>query len=169
MTPITVDSVIQRNQSELQENTVHVVSVKRGKMPADSRCWFESCFWLVEMFELSWPLLIPLQCLNKMPPGEVKIDDAKISPPKRSEMKVSLFLREGFLWLLCLCCSLANIPVCLHHCRSPWRLLFIISSCTPKDTKSLLAKRTQPSRLPRWVIARRGMGWLGIVGLTRNV
>merc|ERR1719348_54376 len=30
------------------------------------------------------------QCLNKMPPGEVKIDDAKISPPKRREMKESM-------------------------------------------------------------------------------
>ena len=107
--------------------------------------------------ELSWPLLIPLQCLNKMPPGEVKIDDAKISPPKRSEMKVSLFQKEGNLCLLCLCCSLANIPVCSHHCRSPWRLLFIISSCTPKDTKFHPAKRTQPSRLPRWVIAGYGL------------
>lgn len=30
------------------------------------------------------------QCLNKMPSGEIKIDDAKISPPKRSEMKESM-------------------------------------------------------------------------------
>ena len=29
------------------------------------------------------------QCLNKMPEGAIKVDDAKISPPKRSEMKVS--------------------------------------------------------------------------------
>ena len=29
-----------------------------------------------------------LQCLNKMPAGEIKVDDAKITPPKRSEMKV---------------------------------------------------------------------------------
>lgn len=28
------------------------------------------------------------QCLNKMPPGEIKVDDAKVSPPKRAEMKV---------------------------------------------------------------------------------
>jgi len=28
------------------------------------------------------------QCLNKMPAGEIKVDDAKITPPKRSEMKV---------------------------------------------------------------------------------
>merc|ERR1719348_2466376 len=30
------------------------------------------------------------QCLNKMPPGEIKIDDAKISPPNRREMKDSM-------------------------------------------------------------------------------
>lgn len=33
-------------------------------------------------------LRIILQCLNKMPEGEIKVDDAKISPPKRAEMKV---------------------------------------------------------------------------------
>ncbi|NXN19839.1 NDUS2 protein, partial [Indicator maculatus] len=30
------------------------------------------------------------QCLNKMPPGEIKVDDAKVSPPKRAEMKTSM-------------------------------------------------------------------------------
>ena len=34
-------------------------------------------------------LSIILQCLNKMPEGEVKIDDAKIVPPSRSDMKAS--------------------------------------------------------------------------------
>ncbi|XP_020602447.1 NADH dehydrogenase [ubiquinone] iron-sulfur protein 2, mitochondrial-like [Orbicella faveolata] len=34
--------------------------------------------------------LSPLQCLNKMPAGEIKVDDAKITPPKRSEMKESM-------------------------------------------------------------------------------
>lgn len=39
-------------------------------------------------------LRIILQCLNKMPPGEIKVDDAKVSPPKRAEMKVSYRGRE---------------------------------------------------------------------------
>lgn len=39
-------------------------------------------------------LRIILQCLNKMPPGEIKVDDAKVSPPKRAEMKVSYGGRE---------------------------------------------------------------------------
>jgi NADH dehydrogenase (ubiquinone) Fe-S protein 2 len=30
------------------------------------------------------------QCLNKMPVGEVRVDDAKIMAPKRSEMKTSM-------------------------------------------------------------------------------
>ena len=28
------------------------------------------------------------QCLNQMPEGEVRIDDAKLVPPRRAEMKV---------------------------------------------------------------------------------
>uniref|UniRef100_A0A4W3J481 NADH dehydrogenase [ubiquinone] iron-sulfur protein 2, mitochondrial n=1 Tax=Callorhinchus milii TaxID=7868 RepID=A0A4W3J481_CALMI len=35
-------------------------------------------------------LRIVLQALNKTPEGEIKVDDAKISPPKRSEMKMSM-------------------------------------------------------------------------------
>lgn len=30
------------------------------------------------------------QCLNKMPEGEVKVDDNKIVPPRRGEMKSSM-------------------------------------------------------------------------------
>ncbi|KAK3749308.1 hypothetical protein QZH41_020089, partial [Actinostola sp. cb2023] len=46
--------------------------------------------YLIRMEEMRQSLSIILQCLNKMPPGEIKIDDAKISPPKRSEMKDSM-------------------------------------------------------------------------------
>lgn len=28
------------------------------------------------------------QCLNQMPSGEIKTDDAKLTPPSRAEMKV---------------------------------------------------------------------------------
>lgn len=35
-------------------------------------------------------LKIVHQCLNKMPTGEIKIDDQKIVPPKRAEMKVRI-------------------------------------------------------------------------------
>ena len=31
---------------------------------------------------------IMMQCLNKMPPGEIKVDDNKVAPPARAEMKV---------------------------------------------------------------------------------
>lgn len=40
-------------------------------------------------------LRIILQCLNKMPEGEIKVDDAKISPPKRAEMKVKAWPAAG--------------------------------------------------------------------------
>lgn len=35
-------------------------------------------------------LRIIQQCLNRMPPGEIKVDDNKIVPPKRAEMKSSM-------------------------------------------------------------------------------
>uniref|UniRef100_K7FF38 NADH dehydrogenase [ubiquinone] iron-sulfur protein 2, mitochondrial n=1 Tax=Pelodiscus sinensis TaxID=13735 RepID=K7FF38_PELSI len=40
--------------------------------------------------EMRQSLRIILQSLNKMPEGEIKVDDAKISPPKRAEMKTSM-------------------------------------------------------------------------------
>lgn len=46
--------------------------------------------YLIRMEEMRQSLRIMQQCLNKMPPGEVKVDDAKVSPPKRVEMKNSM-------------------------------------------------------------------------------
>ena len=46
--------------------------------------------YLCRIEEMRQSLHIIEQCLNKMPAGEIKIDDAKISPPKRSEMKESM-------------------------------------------------------------------------------
>jgi NADH dehydrogenase (ubiquinone) Fe-S protein 2 len=43
------------------------------------------------MAEMRESLKIIVQCLNKMPSGEVKIDDHKIVPPSRSEMKVFIY------------------------------------------------------------------------------
>lgn len=40
------------------------------------------------MEEMRQSLYIIEQCLNQMPPGEVRVDDAKVTPPKRAEMKV---------------------------------------------------------------------------------
>jgi NADH dehydrogenase (ubiquinone) Fe-S protein 2 len=45
--------------------------------------------YLIRCEEMRQSLRIIHQCLNQMPDGEVRIDDAKIAPPKRSEMKVS--------------------------------------------------------------------------------
>ncbi|VDO94922.1 unnamed protein product [Soboliphyme baturini] len=60
--------------------------------------------YLIRMEELRQSLHIIEQCLNKMPAGEVKIDDHKIVPPKRAEMKESMealihhfkFYSQGF-------------------------------------------------------------------------
>lgn len=46
------------------------------------------------MEEMRQSLRIIEQCLNQMPEGAVKTDDAKISTPSRSEMKVGS--REWF-------------------------------------------------------------------------
>ncbi|CAH8464511.1 unnamed protein product [Schistosoma intercalatum] len=46
--------------------------------------------FIVRMEEMRQSLRIIEQCLNKMPKGEIKVDDAKICPPKRAEMKSSM-------------------------------------------------------------------------------
>nr|CAH8832034.1 unnamed protein product [Trichobilharzia regenti] len=46
--------------------------------------------YIVRMEEMRQSMRIIEQCLNKMPKGEVKVDDAKICPPKRAEMKDSM-------------------------------------------------------------------------------
>lgn len=42
------------------------------------------------MSEMRESLKIIHQCLNQMPPGEVKCDDVKIVPPSKKEMKTSM-------------------------------------------------------------------------------
>lgn len=46
--------------------------------------------YLCRVEEMRQSLRIIHQCLNQMPDGDVKVDDAKITPPKRSEMKSSM-------------------------------------------------------------------------------
>lgn len=46
--------------------------------------------YLIRMEEMRQSLRIIEQCLNKMPPGEIKTDDAKVTPPSREEMKTSM-------------------------------------------------------------------------------
>lgn len=46
--------------------------------------------YLIRVEEMRQSLRIIEQCLNQMPPGEVRVDDAKVAPPKRSEMKSSM-------------------------------------------------------------------------------
>ncbi|KAK2142083.1 hypothetical protein LSH36_998g00044 [Paralvinella palmiformis] len=46
--------------------------------------------YLIRLEEMRQSLHIIHQCLNKMPPGEIKVDDHKVAPPKRAEMKSSM-------------------------------------------------------------------------------
>jgi len=46
--------------------------------------------YLIRIEEMRQSLRIILQCLNKMPAGEIKVDDNKVVPPKRAEMKNSM-------------------------------------------------------------------------------
>ncbi|XP_067000822.1 NADH dehydrogenase [ubiquinone] iron-sulfur protein 2, mitochondrial isoform X2 [Anabrus simplex] len=46
--------------------------------------------YLCRVEEMRQSLRIIDQCLNKMPPGEIKTDDMKITPPSRAEMKTSM-------------------------------------------------------------------------------
>lgn len=44
--------------------------------------------YLLRAAEVRQTCRLIVQCLNKIPNGEVKVDDYKITPPKRAEMKV---------------------------------------------------------------------------------
>uniref|UniRef100_A0A646QJ28 Complex I-49kD n=1 Tax=Hemiscolopendra marginata TaxID=943146 RepID=A0A646QJ28_9MYRI len=46
--------------------------------------------YLIRMEEMRQSLRIIDQCLNKMPKGEVRVDDHKVRPPTRAEMKESM-------------------------------------------------------------------------------
>ena len=47
--------------------------------------------YLIRIQEMRQSLRIMEQCLNKMPEGDVRTDDAKCVPPSRAEMKVNFF------------------------------------------------------------------------------
>ncbi|TVR95634.1 MAG: NADH-quinone oxidoreductase subunit D [Rhodospirillales bacterium] len=46
--------------------------------------------YVVRMYEIQESLKIVRQCLERMPDGPVKVDDRKIAPPPRAEMKSSM-------------------------------------------------------------------------------
>ena len=50
------------------------------------------CFdrYLVRIEEIRQSIVIIQQCLNQILPGDISIDDNKITPPKRSQMKHSM-------------------------------------------------------------------------------
>ena len=65
--------------------------------------------YLCRVEEMRQSLRIIHQCLNQMPEGEVKVDDAKITPPGRREMKVQPYRRQrSSCHELLLICSLGQ-------------------------------------------------------------
>ncbi|CAM9149590.1 unnamed protein product, partial [Ectocarpus fasciculatus] len=46
--------------------------------------------YLARVEEMRQSLSIIYQCLNNIPKGSIKVDDAKISPPSRTEVKQSM-------------------------------------------------------------------------------
>ena len=46
--------------------------------------------YLIRMWEMRESVKIMKQCIAKMPSGPVKVDDRKVSPPPRAEMKTSM-------------------------------------------------------------------------------
>jgi NADH dehydrogenase (ubiquinone) Fe-S protein 2 len=46
--------------------------------------------YMIRIEEMRQSLRIIIQCLNKMPEGSIKIDDAKVIAPSRSDIKVSM-------------------------------------------------------------------------------
>ena len=47
------------------------------------------------MQEMRQSLRIIEQCLNRMPEGDIRTDDAKCVPPSRAEMKVKLLEKKS--------------------------------------------------------------------------
>lgn len=46
--------------------------------------------FILRIEEMRQSCRIILQCMNNMPSGEVRVDDAKLSPPRREQMKESM-------------------------------------------------------------------------------
>ena len=93
----------------------------------------QHCRYLCRVEEMRQSVRIMEQCLNKMPSGEIKVDDHKVVQPKRSEMKV----RE---------CNDSLSPNTFISCRKAWRHSFTTSSSSPRASKCRLAPRIPRSR-----------------------
>lgn len=74
--------------------------------------------YLIRVEEMRQSIHIILQCLSKMPSGSIKLDDKKITAPKRKEMKNSMealihhfkLYSEGFYVLESKCYSAVEAP-----------------------------------------------------------
>lgn len=74
--------------------------------------------YLIRMEEMRQSMHIIHQCLNDMPEGEVKTDDAKLVPPSRAEMKVWMDVQD-----LAMSKRENHYVACAVHCPCPVSLL----------------------------------------------
>nr|CAI5822732.1 unnamed protein product [Callosobruchus analis] len=58
--------------------------------------------YVCRLEEMRQSLRIIDQCLNQMPAGEIKTDDAKLTPPSRNEMKVNFQLLVNGEFHICI-------------------------------------------------------------------
>lgn len=77
------------------------------------------CRYLCRIEEMRQSLNIVIQCLNKMPAGEIKVDDHKIVPPKRGEMKVITDRLEDSNKLILGVDGISHSPLQVLHRRIP--------------------------------------------------
>ena len=122
-----------------------------------------TCRYVCRMDEMRQSLRIIHQCLNQMPRGEIKVDDNKVSPPKREEMKVRTCMLTSrvrgslswsvsvvYIYAMYVCtCTRTVVRPSLCVARARWNLSFITSNSTQKATRCRRAPPTRPSRRPR--------------------
>lgn len=101
--------------------------------------------YLCRVQEMRESLRIISQCLNKITPGAVKVDDHKLVPPPRASMKESMeslihhFKVRVWVWRcshLCLCMLCVDVIV-------------VVSSCSRRGTLYRLERPTARLRRPR--------------------
>ena len=102
--------------------------------------------YLMRMLEMRQSLRIIEQCLNQMPAGDVRTDDAKCVPPSRAEMKTSM---ESLIHHFKLFTQ--GFQVTMSGIQREG--LFFYCEVTPFNPRSLLEPPTQLSRHRRASLA----------------
>ena len=107
------------------------------------------------MDEMRQSLRIIHQCLNQMPRGEIKVDDNKVSPPKREEMKVRTCMltsrvRGSLSWYV----SVFYMQCVYENCSTTLAVLPELDGISHSSLQTLL--RRLPSAAGHHLHGRRG-------------